>query len=410
MRSFIPLGSAQTDLPDTGLVRQHALWAHSTSWGAVSFSNARHIPIAKASKVVAVRASVNVAPGSGKSWTFQLLVNGAATGPTWSIADTETDTGRIRLRPPVDLSAGDTVAVQCTPSGTPTAAGVSMYLELDSSAGYPQGTCQAGSTASGATSYLSLFGADDAASATENLVAVPLPIACTIRNLYVRLANTITSGNYEITLMKNGVATSLKATVTGGAGGVQSANDTSNSVTFAAGDTASLRIVNNAASAARGVAAGVEIGSDVPDLAIFGASPQGTNVQSATRYMAAFGQGFNWNTTETAAPRMKVPRLRVEAVSVNTDAAPGTGKISIISVYTSPGPFDTPGSLVSAGASMSNAETSKVATVTPPVEIPDGQHLYLVSNPFGSPSTTRFRHATAYRIPPNSDFLEAMPA
>jgi len=59
------------------------------------------------------------APGAGKSYTFSLMVNGSAAGPTVTISDTDTSGSDTSTAGVVVLST-DTLSVRVVPSGTPT--------------------------------------------------------------------------------------------------------------------------------------------------------------------------------------------------------------------------------------------------------------------------------------------------
>ena len=73
-----------------------------------------------------------------------------------------------------------------------------------------------------------------------------LPNACTLKNFYIRTSGSQpASGSHVLTILKNGVATSIVVTIaSGSAAGVFS--DTTNSVSFVSGDEISIQAVNNA--------------------------------------------------------------------------------------------------------------------------------------------------------------------
>lgn len=98
--------------------------------------------------------------------------------------------------------------------------------------------------AAGATEYM-----DTGASlATEAAAAFPISFACVVKNLYVKCQTAPGAGEtVAYTLFKNGVGQTLTATISDTN---TTASDTTNTVTFAAGDLMSLRIVNSASSAA----------------------------------------------------------------------------------------------------------------------------------------------------------------
>jgi hypothetical protein len=83
-----------------------------------------------------------------------------------------------------------------------------------------------------------------AGSTAESQVRLPVSAACTISDLYVRTTATMNaSASLKVSVFKNGTITAVTLTIAGGsAAGTYS--DTSNSVTFAAGDGWVLGFVN----------------------------------------------------------------------------------------------------------------------------------------------------------------------
>lgn len=106
----------------------------------------------------------------------------------------------------------------------------------------------------GLSGALRYFGfSNNAVSTIESLRRTFLPNACTLKNFYIRTSSTQpASGSHVLTILKNGVATSIVVTIAAGsAAGVFS--DTTNSVSFAAGDEISIQAVNNATSNSGGI-------------------------------------------------------------------------------------------------------------------------------------------------------------
>ena len=99
----------------------------------------------------------------------------------------------------------------------------------------------------GTSGALRYFGfSDNTVSTNETLRRTFLPNACTLKNFYVRTSGTQSAtGSHVLTILKNGVATSITLTIAAGsAAGIFS--DTTNSESFAAGDEISIQAVNNA--------------------------------------------------------------------------------------------------------------------------------------------------------------------
>ena len=106
--------------------------------------------------------------------------------------------------------------------------------------------------ASGATVYIGPGGYQT--NGNDNYMQVPVPVACTISKLEVRFAGAQdASGSLVLTVRKNGVGTALTVTLSAGdAGGVWKA-DSTNSVSFAAGDYFSIHVKNNATASSSAI-------------------------------------------------------------------------------------------------------------------------------------------------------------
>lgn len=75
------------------------------------------------------RVKINKPPGAGKSWTFAVMKNGAATAMSVAIADSATSGVYAGS---VSLVAGDKLSLRCTPAGTPASASTAMWtLDVD---------------------------------------------------------------------------------------------------------------------------------------------------------------------------------------------------------------------------------------------------------------------------------------
>ena len=85
--------------------------------------------------------------------------------------------------------------------------------------------------------------------ATNSVLAyIPVPTACTFSNFYFRIYTAQpATGSLVLTLQKNGVDTAISITIASGSA-IGIYTDTTNSVSFAAGDTWQLKIVQNATS------------------------------------------------------------------------------------------------------------------------------------------------------------------
>lgn len=96
--------------------------------------------------------------------------------------------------------------------------------------------------AAGAIEYMGPS-SSSASAAKANMV---MPFACTLKNMYVVAETAPGAGQNNVyTLFKNGVGQTLAATM---ADTASTASDTSNSVTFVAGDTVTVRLVLSGSS------------------------------------------------------------------------------------------------------------------------------------------------------------------
>lgn len=95
-------------------------------------------------------------------------------------------------------------------------------------------------TAKATTNYAGITGGS---SGTENNVSYYLPHAKTAQNLRCYATASTTDANTTITVMKNGVATSIVLTYGAGVTGLQS--DLVNTGSFSLGDRIDLRVINN---------------------------------------------------------------------------------------------------------------------------------------------------------------------
>lgn len=154
-----------------------------------------------------------------------------------------------------EFAANDLVSVLSVPAvKTHTA----LRLATVTAGAYaPIPLCFSLNQAQALTRYAGSYGTPIIAT-NENEAQIPMPSACVLRNLRVSV-DTTPAGvqTVTVTVRKNGVATALTAQCTNGGGRV--AADTSNSVSFAAGDLLSVQVVSSATVGTRTGAIGVEV-------------------------------------------------------------------------------------------------------------------------------------------------------
>lgn len=242
---ILSLASSLGTVPSTSAARYSALaggaalatW-HSSINGAVT-------PIPVAGKFTKWRLRIDVAPGSGKSWLAELMLNGSAD-PNFkiTIADAATE-GSITLDR--SLAAQDLVAVRLTPSGTPAAITVvqsSLVFEgTNDTHSVIFGGNHSVDLSNSAVTYLPPGSLDASTSAPRRAMGV-VASPGTISKLTVYTSAAVATGSYVAELYKstdNGAnfsATGVTCTVTGGN---RLASDSTNSFTVALGDCFQLR-------------------------------------------------------------------------------------------------------------------------------------------------------------------------
>jgi hypothetical protein len=142
-------------------------------------------------------------------------------------------------------------AITLTTTGTSGAAtlvgstlNVPQYAGAGSGTSFQTGTFAGATVGASATVYATLTGGTF--SGTENARITLMPQACTLSRLYFATATTQpASGSLVLTLRKNNADTALTLTVAAGSA-ANFFNNTANSVSYTAGQYASIKFQNNA--------------------------------------------------------------------------------------------------------------------------------------------------------------------
>lgn len=277
-----------------------------------------------------LKVNASVAPGSGKSYTITIQKNGSDTAITCQIADTATtckDFNNISA-----IAVGDNFSAKVTPSGTPASSVIAISIIFNTRSNPYTLISLGGSTASGQTPSVSasedttLMGSSTWSSAGSQIA----PTAGTISNLYILLnaaPGAAASGkSYTFTVLKNSVATALTCTVLETA---TSCEDTSNSVTFVAGDRLLLRSVSpaNTPTAAR-VAAGYKFTPTINGESMYmWATGNSATSASATNYIRVVQSKGGFTATESAV-QFVVPISGpiAKKIRASISNSPGTSK------------------------------------------------------------------------------------
>lgn len=187
------------------------------------------------------RVKVSAAPGAGKSWTFTLMKNDAATALVVTVSGTDT-TGEDTTHS-FTVVAGDRLYWRCVPSATPAAAVASLTVDFDSTADKASLCLGApGNGTSGiVTGYMPVQSGQQNSFASEAVNEGIIPTAGKLKNFYIKcLSLGVSFGSITFTLRVNGVDTALTVTVNSTA----TFSDTANEVTVAAGDAVAIKWSN----------------------------------------------------------------------------------------------------------------------------------------------------------------------
>jgi hypothetical protein len=296
-----------------------------------STESARLIVVPAAFTMKNLYVSVSAAPSGVAQYVYTIRKNQVNTALSVTISGS--NTSATDTVDSVSFAAGDTISLSMTPTGTPTAPASTTWNFLSDSGGtHFSLLLGAAHTTTGlstsASSFATLPGASNSAaswSATEALQEFVCPTAGTINNLYVITDTAAGSAkSYAIALVKNGTASSLSATVTGTS--TKTANDTTHSVSVAAGDTLSIIATPTSTPTVGRYSWGFEFTPTNPGESITGFGSGNAPSVSATQYELPLSLGNNgWNSTESSR-QLSIGTCTVTALYALLGTAPGSGK------------------------------------------------------------------------------------
>lgn len=175
--------------------------------------------------------SLTVAPGAGKSYAFTVRKNGADTSLTCTVSDSNTT---CQMSGSVSYSAGDTLALKCVPSGTPTATLPRIASVFNSRSGGGSPVLSSSNNTSPSTASSQSVAIQNRLGWAQGGLRTYMPTSGTISGLRVLVTTAPGAGkSVTLTINKNAVATSLTCTVSETA---NTCNDLSNSVSVVQGD------------------------------------------------------------------------------------------------------------------------------------------------------------------------------
>lgn len=266
---------------------------------------------------------LNQSPDNGggtQSYTYVLYVNGAPTAVTCTISEAETSCFDITHT--ASITAGQTVSLESTPSGTPTQRDVHFTIELSAAANSStiMVAAMTGNPSTGSNNFSPLQGATGW-NATESARSQVFPTAGNITHIEVALSvapdNGAGTDEYILTLMVDGAATSLTCTVQ------EAALTCSASVTVAitAGQTVSMRSDPNNTPASTTIKYSVTFEPTIDGEAV--TMWGGTGLPSTTVAHSTGMSGFFSSATSASAMDTTTPTTTVKKLYVRIGTAPG---------------------------------------------------------------------------------------
>lgn len=300
-----------------------------TGSGATSFDlqqNERSMVVATAGTFRNLGINLPTAPGSGKSVTFNLMVNGSASALTVTISDTATS-GEDTTHD-VSVSAGDYVSWQAVPSGTPTVSAPSFTMEFESSGAAHFITGGSNSGPGNSVNYTSPLAMFNTWAAGEENGTSPVPLDCIIRTFYIRLGTAPGAGKSRtFELLKNGSAIdSIVISESATTGSL-----TSLGYDLVPGDTLSIKHTPAGTPATSTVGFGLSYEADIDGESWFGGITSDNLSSSATEYhqINTNSSTGSWNSDETLKDvvlRGTGNTFKIRKLRVLLTGAPGASK------------------------------------------------------------------------------------
>ncbi len=356
----------------------------NTSWHASA--NTRWPDICPASGTISeAYIELHIAPDTGKSYTFTLMVNDVATSVVVTISDLATSGSDLVNT--ASIMAGQKVYWRCVPSGTPDSPFMIWSLAFDGTTNNESvlmGVSVVG-VSNSATTYAPLVSsAASGPSTTEADHQQLVAGSGTIKSLYVQMETDAGTDPdaFRFTVRKNGSSTSLTATLTADA---TTANDTANSFTVAPGDLLNIMIEPlNTPSAAPRCTWGVVFLADTDgESLMFGGSSQNVT-NGSIQYKAWMGVvSTGWQGVE-ANSRTLANTMSMKSLYVVIGASPGTDNTWVFTSRTADG-IDGNLTVTIAEPDVAGNDTTHIDNIVP------GDHLAFESVPISNPNITTIK-------------------
>ena len=251
-------------------------------------------------------------------------------------------------------------------------------------------------TSNSAVRYIGVMPYGPGTAASTNATEAPMPIAGTFSKLYLRFPTAIAAGtSYTVALMVNNAATSLSAQITDAG---LTAQDTSNTVTVAAGDMVSFRITPSGTPASNTI---FQVGV-VFDATTSGESPilsLGSTASTTGTVYASLGSYSAWDAGENLRSVVFPTNGAISNMYVDLSTAPGVGKSHTITLVKN-------GTPTSQTCTVSDTATT-CTDLTNAVTFAPGDTASIQQTPTGTPAggNVRMGHRFVPTIPGESVML-----
>lgn len=320
-------------------------------------------------------------PGSGKSYTFALMVDGVASDLTTAIADSATtgnDTTHV-----ISVSAGQRVSLRATPSNSPATPRIVWTLMFRANANAETAIMGLTPFANFLTRFTHVSSITGNAASTDESEQEQLVAGSgTIKNLYILLSADPGDDpeGYRITVRKNRVNQSLTVTIT--ADDV-SGNDTVNSFTVAPGDLLSISIEPLNTPLAMSMVWGMTFVADTDGESMLIAATDSTMSNSATKYnRITAARGSLFVDTESLQSALG-QNCTLRDLYIDLETAPGAGTSRKFTLFLNG---------VATSLTVTISDTAKTGSDTiNSVTVAIGDEVSIETIPTNTPDSTKLR-------------------
>lgn len=320
-----------------------------------------------------LRIKLDGSPGTGKSYTFTLRVNGVDTVLAVTISDDET-TGSELIQN-VQVNAGDSVTFKCEPSGSPTAR--TAYWSILFSGGESQTSIIIGGYNNLPSATLITYNSLEAGFAWDTNEGNKIQIVTrsgTIKNLHILLDTAPGAGKSRtFTLRVNEADTTLTCTISDDE---TTGNDTSHEVTVSASDRVTLKCNPSGTPADCYAYWGATFKSDVDSENLILSGNNQDLIAAAVRWAPLSLAGDqSWNVESKAYQLGREGKIK--NLYVRLSAKPDTGKSYTFTLRVNEA--DTALTVTISDDETTGSDTSNEVTIS------DDDYLTLQCTPSGTP-------------------------